>query len=174
MDTTLTPTSTFREVHDFVTAKLAADLTAHGFLVTPRGRSLDVRDPDPTVGLLGTVGFYDSPRMTPVGVRGSLELDPRHTLHRRRSVYKLDATGSVNLLGLVRRLKGEVPKIKAAIVARAAEKVRDARDEAILTGLGPLPTNATVDVWEKGVSIKLWELTPATAARVLKALSEGD
>jgi hypothetical protein len=171
--TTMTWTERVTTGRATVAANLTSALTARGFTVAPTYTGHTLKVSKAPVGELAELDFY-SARLTDAGVMtGEVRLSARGPYTRGRSAYKLDATGFVNVNGLVKRLTSEIGKIAAWLEAGRTAREREKADDALLASFGVLPKNVEMSIYGGEVDLKLRDLTPSRAALVLKALTEG-
>jgi hypothetical protein len=157
---------------DALKATLVAGLTSKGFIaaLNKHGDTLNI-----SLGPLfvGSLDFYGVEYHDKGHLYGTVRFSPAlYSYRRARSLYRIDMNSYINLTGLVRRLKAEVPKLRANYERVKASDARETRDRAILKSLGTLPTvgDPSVSVYDGVVDIKLTDLPVEVARRVLAAL----
>ena len=154
-------------------AAIAATLQDNGYVTEADGAyRLNIKD---AAGYLGTLKLSGTHTFNGILI-GSIIFDPV-SYRSSEGRYHLK-NGTINIRGLLARLRAEIPKAQALRVEREASKVREAKDRAILNKLldcvGPIGEDTvSVRVFDGLVDISLTDITPEDARRVLDALRGG-
>ena len=161
-------TDTRRSIRHSIADSLSDALRIRGYIATATGsgNSVNVGTPE---GYLGTLRFWSIFTHHDGSPRGYVEFEP---VVGNEGRYQVTNTGTINLSGLLKRLKAEVPKAAAYRERSRASRERDAADETVKDGL-QVPEGVDVLVFDGKVDIKLVDISPALAKAVLDVVRGG-
>jgi hypothetical protein len=172
----LTSTQTLRTD---LTDQLTALMTGLGYTVTPKLGDLQVAKNGLRIGRVD-ISAYAIPRNDTQVATGQVQFTP--ALHdARRCEYKLDATGELKLDSLIARLRATAAACDLRAKRAAAAQAREDADNELLRSIAGAAEDevsygtvtlgdAKLSVFDGKVDIKLTQLTPEVATKVLEAL----